>query len=358
MLLCLIQFSAVSERDLLYGNAPEELLIAAAIATGVLLIVWAIRAVAHRKLAQADRTETEIDDFVVEVADRTKVVLLLLPVIYVVTRAIEMPPELRRALEIAATLSFVAQAALWLSGVVDFWIHQYRRRRLETDPAAVTTINVFRIAAVSALWIIAVLFAIDNLGGNIGALIAGLGIGGIAVALATQNILGDLFASLSIVIDKPFVIGDFIIVGESLGTVEHVGLKTTQIRALSGEQLIIGNNDLLKSRIRNFKRMLERRVVFKFGVIYQTPVEKLERIPLLVRAAVEKQTAVRFDRSHLIAFGESSYDFESVYWVLSADYNQYADIHHAICLEIVRAFEAEGIAFAYPTRTLFMKSEE
>ncbi|MEQ8215048.1 MAG: mechanosensitive ion channel family protein, partial [Smithellaceae bacterium] len=202
------------------------------------------------------------------------------------------------------------------------------------------------------------LLILDNLGFNITSLVAGLGIGGVAVALAVQNILGDLFASLSIVIDKPFVVGDFIVIDQLRGTVEHVGLKTTRLRSLSGEQLIFSNNDLLKSRIQNFKRMTERRVVFGFGVTYQTPQDKLPLINGIVREIIEKQEHVNFDRVHFKEFGNSALNFEVVYIVKDQDYNLYMNIQQAINLEMFRRFQEEKIEFAYPTQTLFVQHEE
>jgi small-conductance mechanosensitive channel len=200
--------------------------------------------------------------------------------------------------------------------------------------------------------------ALDNLGVNVTALVAGLGVGGVAVALAVQNILGDLFASLSIVLDKPFVLGDFIIVGELLGAVENIGIKTTRVRSLSGEQLIFSNNDLLNSRIRNFGRMAERRVVFQLGVVYGTPKAKLEQIPAIIRSAIEAQQQTRFDRSHFAGYGDFSLDFENVYYVLDRDYNVYMDIQQAINLEIYGRFAEDGIEFAYPTQTLYLQREQ
>lgn len=207
-----------------------------------------------------------------------------------------------------------------------------------------------------ALWSLVLLLILDNLGLNVSALIASLGIGGIAVALAVQNILGDLFASLSIAIDKPFVIGDFIIVDDLMGTVEHVGLKTSRIRSLGGEQIVFSNNDLLKSRIRNYKRMQERRVVFAIGVTYGTAEKELERIPDIIRQAIEAQPAARFDRTHFKGFGAFSLDFEAVYYVRQADYNVYMDAQQAINLQLVRDFAAKGIDFAFPTQTLHIAS--
>jgi small-conductance mechanosensitive channel len=206
------------------------------------------------------------------------------------------------------------------------------------------------------LYVLVLLMVLDNLGVDVTALVASLGIGGVAVALAVQNILTDLFACLSISIDKPFVLGDFIIVGDLLGTVEHIGLKTTRVRSLSGEQLIFSNNDLLGSRVRNFKRMYERRVVFTFGVVYQTRHEQLRRIPDMVRAIIEARENTRFDRAHFKAYGDSSLDFEVVYYVLVPDYNIYMDIQQAINLDLFERFEKEGIGFAYPTRTVYMQN--
>jgi small-conductance mechanosensitive channel len=196
---------------------------------------------------------------------------------------------------------------------------------------------------------------LDNLGVDITALIAGLGVGGIAVALAVQTVLGDLFASLSIALDKPFVVGDFLIVDDLLGSVEFVGLKTTRLRSLSGEQLVFSNSDLLNSRIRNYGRMYERRTAFDIGVTYQTPREKLKKIPDIIRTAIEKQDDTRFDRSHFKAYGDFSLNYETVYYISGPDYNKYMDIQQAINFEIHAAFEREQIEFAYPTQTIFVE---
>jgi small-conductance mechanosensitive channel len=205
------------------------------------------------------------------------------------------------------------------------------------------------------VWGCIVLLALDNLGVNISTLIAGLGVGGIAVALATQKILGDLFASLSIIMDRPFVVGDFLVLGNEMGTVENIGLKTTRVRSLSGEQLILSNSDLLSSRIRNYGRMFERRIVGSFGVTYDTAFEKIRKIPKMVKTAIEAQEKVRFDRAHFKSHGASSLDFEYVYYVLSPSYNTYMDIQQAINLELHRRFLEEKIEFAYPTQTVYLE---
>jgi small-conductance mechanosensitive channel len=339
-----------------YGNTLLEYLIALIVAAGILLLVALIRWLIRRKLSRARETASPFDDFGLHLARRTKLFLLFFPAVYLGTRALAFPPDLWRILQQAATLSLIAQTALWCAGVIDFWLKRYREQRLETEPEAATTVGAFRVAAIAGVWIVAVLFAIANLGFNITALIAGLGVGGIAVALATQNILADLFSSLSIILDKPFVLGDFIIVGDSMGTVEKIGLKTTRIRALSGEQLIMSNAELTKSRIRNYKRMWQRRIVFKIGVVYQTSAAQLEAIPGMIRGVIEREPSTRLDRVHFASFDDSALTFEIVYYVEVPDYNAYMDRQQSINLGIVRAFESAGIEFAYPTRTLFVNT--
>jgi small-conductance mechanosensitive channel len=216
------------------------------------------------------------------------------------------------------------------------------------------SLKVLSVALRLALWSVIVLLALQNLGVDVTALVATLGVGGVAVALAAQGILGDVFASIFMVIDKPFVLGDFLIVGDFLGSVEDIGMRTTRIRSLSGEQLIFSNNDLLRTRIRNYGRMYERRVVFSLGVTYQTPRTKLEAIPGIIREAIEAQDKTRFDRAHFQKYGDFALVFESVYYVLEPDYTLYMDIQQAINLRVHRRFEEEGIEFAYPTQTLFV----
>ncbi|NQT00098.1 MAG: mechanosensitive ion channel family protein, partial [Candidatus Omnitrophica bacterium] len=204
------------------------------------------------------------------------------------------------------------------------------------------------------IWALAIVFFLDNLGFKISAVIAGLGIGGIAVALAAQAVLGDLFSYFAILFDRPFEIGDFIIMGEYLGTIEHIGIKTTRIRSLSGEQLVFSNTDLTKSRLRNYKRMGKRRVVFKLGVTYQTALKQLQIIPGVIEDIVKGIKETTFDRAHFSSYGDFSLVFEAVYYVMDRDYNKYMDIQQEINFAIKKEFEARGIEFAYPTQTLYV----
>jgi small-conductance mechanosensitive channel len=207
------------------------------------------------------------------------------------------------------------------------------------------------------VWALLFVAVLDNLGFDVTALVTGLGVGGIAIALAVQTILGDVLAAMAIVFDKPFVVGDFIVVDNFAGTVEEIGIKTTRVRSLSGEQLVFGNGELLKSRIRNFKRLHERRNVFTLDVTYDTPTDVVSRIPAILREIVESQQPVRFDRSHFSAYGESALRFETVYYVLDPEYNRHMDIQQAIFLAVLERFRREGIDFAFPTRTIVYKHE-
>jgi len=284
-------------------------------------------------------------------------IFLMLFSIYWGSLWLTLPNAAVSVLEKGIAFILLLQCALLASQGIRFWTRNYRLRKIETDAGAVTTLSSVGFVLRILVWVMVLLIALDNLGVNVNALVASLGIGGIAVALAAQNILGDLFASFSIVFDKPFVIGDFIVVDTFMGTVEHVGLKTTRIRSLSGELLIFSNTDLLKSRIRNFKQMQERRAVFTIGVTYETPPEKLKVIPEMLRGIVMAHESVRFDRAHFKAYGPFSLDFEVVYWIHSPDYTFYMDIQQAINLDIFRRFGQEGIAFAYPTQTVVLKRE-
>lgn len=341
--------------DQLLGEPVRDWVMALVIAAGTLLVLALIKRISiHRLAALAARTETEVDDFLVEVMRRTRWLLVLLPVLYLATLSLDVP-RIRMGLRTAAILAFLLQLALWSLVAINFWVESARRKRLEADAASATMIGAFSFLGKVVLWTVIVLVALDNLGVNVTALIAGLGVGGVAVALALQNILGDLLASLSIVLDKPFVIGDTIQVDTVTGTVESIGLKTTHLRSISGEQIVVSNGDLLRSRIRNFKRMGERRAVLTFGVVYSTPHDKLARVPEIVRGLIDSHEHLRFDRAHLMRLGEAALDFEVVYFVLSSDYLLYMDLQQEILLGLLRRLEEERIELAYPTRTLILE---
>jgi len=341
-----------------YGNTLWAWLLAAVITVVFAMLFQVVRGiVTHRLAAIAQRTKTDVDDAVLLLLRKTKFLFLLILSLYIGLQVTVLPEQASRLLRGVTFIALFLQVGFWGNALISFWISRGAQRRGAEDAARVSAFGVMTFFARLVLWLIIVLLVLDNLGIEITPLIAGLGVGGIAIALATQNILSDVFNSVSILLDKPFEVGDFIILGDYLGTVEYIGVKTTRIRSLSGEQIVFSNSDLINSRVRNYKRMSERRVVFSFGVVYQTPVDKLEAIPQMVREIVESVDQTRFDRAHFQKFGDSSLAFEVVYYVLDRDYNLYMDIQEAINLAVCRRFEKEGIGFAYPTRTLYLQQD-
>ena len=339
-----------------YGNEIQRWLIALGVAVGVLIVLRLVEQILIVRMQRvAEKTHTIIDDVVTGALRKTKLLFLFIVAIFVGSLWLTLDSALRSVLLRTVIIATLIQAGIWVSRGLQIWLEHYRKT--EEDGANRTTMNALSFIGRLILWVTVFLLILDNLGIDVTALVAGMGIGGIAIALAVQNILGDLFASLSIVLDKPFVNGDFIKVGEMAGSVEHIGIKTTRVRSISGEQLVFSNSDLLTSRIHNYGRMYQRRVTFPLGVTYQTPAEKLERIPGLIRAAIEAQDLVRFDRSHFASYGDSALNFETVYYVETSDYTRHMDILQAVNLRIYRAFEEEAIEFAYPTQTLFIEKQ-
>ncbi len=285
---------------------------------------------------------------------RTHPLSLLAASVFLASLFLKLGPggeTLRRVLSAVA----LVQSGAWGSVLIHAVLARWSEKRGE--PGSIPpTLAIAGVLARIAVWTVVLLLALDNLGVRVTALLAGVGIGGIAVALALQNILGDVFASVSILLDRPFEVGDFLVTGDVLGTVERIGLKTTRIRSLSGEQVVVANADLLASRIRNYKRMSERRVVFSLGITYGTPAELVAEVPGLLRAIVDGAAPgrVRFDRAHFQKFGDFALVYEVVYYVLSADYGAYMDIQEAINLGVYRKFAERKIEFAYPTQTIVL----
>lgn len=345
-------------QKLLENNSTEAFAIAAGIATVAFFVFISIRGFINTRLRKlADRTSLGWDDLLVEVFGGTYGWMLFLFAVLIGAQYIEFSDKIETRLGQALMALVFLQIGFWLSSGVAYSLKKKAaRHEANNEGASATAIAVAGFTIRLVLWSIVVILVLDQFGFNVTTLIASLGVGGVAVALAVQNILGDLFASLSIALDKPFVIGDFIIVGDVTGTVEHVGLKTTRIRALSGEQIVVSNGDLLSSRIHNYKRLRERRIVFQFGVLYDTPADLLESIPGMVKSIIESTENTRFDRAHFFSFGASSLDFEVVYYVTSDNYTTYMDAQQRINLAMVRQFGEKDIGFAFPTRTLHLES--
>lgn len=294
--------------------------------------------------------------YVFAVLGQTSRVATMLIAVGLSARWLLVHPYILKAEQVCLVLGVSFQVGRFLIGIIQAFAEEQVQKRDIISPEALSSVGILRILAQGVAWSLVILLALSNLGVDISTLVASLGVGGIAVALAAQNILGDLFASLTIVLDKPFQVGDFVVVGAQRGTIKAIGLKTTRINSLDGEELVLGNNDILNSRIQNFKRMQERRVVFRFGVTYDTPSTQLEQIPEVCRRVMEGLESVRFDRAHFAAFGASSLDFEVVYYVEGNDYLLYMDRQQSINLGLVRELESMDVSFAFPTQTLHVAS--
>ncbi|MCA9934549.1 MAG: mechanosensitive ion channel family protein [Ardenticatenaceae bacterium] len=345
------------QTEFLYNSIQNWLLALLTAAVTIIIFRLLERLLVQQAVKFARRTENYFDDFAVELAKRTQPWFLLIIAAYAGSLLLSFDPNTTRIIGHIVTIALFLQIAVWGNGAISFWVTRYKQERLDEDAGSVTVLSALGLVGKLVLWAVILLLILDNLGVEVTSLIAGLGISGIAVALAVQNILSDLFASLSIVLDKPFVIGDVIVVGDFTGTVERIGLKTTRLRSISGEQLVFSNTDLLTSRIRNYKSMQTRRVVFSLGVLYETPPQKLEQIPTIIQEAVESHEQARFDRAHFKSLDASALTFEVVYNILTPDYQLYMDTQQSINLALVRRFATEGIEFAYPTQTLFVKRE-
>jgi small-conductance mechanosensitive channel len=333
-----------------FGNSVLDYLIALTIILVGVAAIAIAKKIITKKLSRIDSPfivyYLKVDDYVYP--------LIYLLNIYVAINWLTIQGKASTFIHYVFTVSFIFLSIRLFTAVIRTAIHTYLIHQDETGEKLKEVNGIVLILNV-ILWVIGLIFLFDNLGFNVTAVITGLGIGGIAIALAAQTILGDIFNYFVIFFDRPFEVGDFIIVNDVAGTIEYTGLKTTRIKSLAGEQIIFSNTNLTNSRIHNYKRMQDRRVVFKFGVIYEVGKEKLAAIPAMVRTIIEKQENVRFDRAHFFAFGDYSLNFEVVYYVLGSDYTQYMDIQQSINLMIYEEFENKGIAFAYPTYLVNMK---
>ena len=339
------------------GNSLREYLIAFVIVVASLTVMRILRNMIIARLRPvADTTKTQLDDLVANLLQSTRSWFLFGMSFYIGIRSLNLSESADDMVRVFVLFITLLQVATWSNQLINYILHQYTQNAVEDEGNRKNTVAILGIASRVILWAMLLLLALDNLGIEITGLITGLGIGGIAIALAIQNILSDLLAYISIMMDRPFAIDDFIVVDEFTGIVEHIGLKTTRLRSLSGELLIFSNNDLLSSRMRNYKDREQRRVLFSIGVTYDTPADSLASIPVIIKDILETQEHVRFDRAHLKSFGSFSIDFEIVYYVTTADYLTYMDVQQDVNLEIVRAFEKLGVEFAFPTQTVHLNT--
>lgn len=346
--------------EMFLGNTLLQWIGAGAIIPLTLVVLWVFQHVIVTRLRRlADATKTEVDGLVLDFVSDIRWWVVLLLALYLATLPLNLPDVVENTFRTLAITAVLIQVGMWGTQLVAFLLRRYVAGEAEDSVGEGTAYGLLNFVLRTILWSIVVLMVLDNLPGvQITSLIAGLGIGSVAIALAVQEILSDIFASVSIVLDKPFVVGDSIEVGAFSGEVERIGLKTTRVRSVTGEELIFANSDLLESRIRNYRRMRERRVVITIGVAYETPHEKLARIPGMVQTEFEKLDDVRFDRAHLREMTDFALVYEIVYWVLVPDYRTYMDTLEQVNLSLLRRFEEEDINLPYPTQRLLMRQSQ
>jgi small-conductance mechanosensitive channel len=342
-----------------FDNPAWRWMVAGAVALGVLFVLLVLRRMASKQYARLAATpQDEFLEIPLHVASRTAGAFLLIAAVFVGLETLELPDKIARVLVTVFTVASCWQVGLWATTAVLALLDRKQRRTLATDRAAAGSLGIIGFMARLTIWALVLLLTLDNLGIEIKPLLAGLGIGGIAVALAAQNILGDLFASLSITLDRPFVLGDSLQIDDFNGTVEYIGVKSTRLRSLNGELIIIPNSNLVASRVRNNTRATERRVVFTISVSQDTPLAQLQKIPGLIRSLIEAYPDVRFDRSHFAKIAAASFDFEAVYIVRTTDYGRHMDILQEINLKLIESFQKLGIAFAYPVQRLYLEQQQ
>jgi small-conductance mechanosensitive channel len=327
-------------------------------ASSFLAIFWSKKLILSRLIKFSQKTDTKLDDLFTDLLSSIKIFFIFALSLLLSVYFINLSPYIDGIVSNIIFVLFIVQLAITGTRAIRFFIEHYILHKMNEDASNAAIIGIAIFATKFLFYVVLLLLTLNNFGIDVTALIAGLGVGGIAIALAVQNILADLFASFTIILDKPFLVGDFIIVGEHMGTVEKIGIKTTRLKSLSGEQLIFPNGQLLQGQIRNFKRMQERRIVYSIGVTYQTSLEKIKLIPKIISEIIEKQDKARLERTHFKAYGDFSLNFETVYWVEDSDFKVYMDIQENINLAIFERFQKEGIEFAYPTQTIYNNVSE
>lgn len=350
-------FKELLEKSFL-GNTLWDYFVCLIILILGIIIILILKKIVFKRLRNwSKKTETDLDDFLIENLQKKLVPLLYFGIFYLALYGLKLNPAIKKGVHLIGIVLLTFLGVRFLLTVIVYLIENYwiKKEELGSKKQAFRTI----LGVIKAfVWGAALILLLDNFGIKITTLVAGLGIGGIAIALAAQAVLGDLFSAFTIYFDRPFEVGDFIIVGDYLGAVEKIGIKTTRIRALGGEQLVFSNTDLTNSRVRNYKRMEKRRVVFKLGVTYQTTLKQLKEIPPIITKVIKSINDTAFDRAHFSSYGDFSLNFDVVYYVLSSDYAKYMDIQQEINFNIKEEFDKLKIEFAYPTQTLFLEKEQ
>ncbi len=346
-------FKGFLQQTFLHNRILDYLICLSVFLIGIIVIQIFKRFLLKRLRKWAKRTATTIDDFLIRMIEKELLPLFYFGAFYVSIQGLTLNPALEKGINVLGLILLTIFGVRFLLAIIVYGLENYWVKK-EKDVAKKQGIKGILMTVKVIVWGLAIIVLLDNFGIKVSALIAGLGIGGVAIALAAQSILGDLFSYFSIFFDRPFKIGDFIIVGDLLGTVEHIGIKTTRVRSLGGEQLVFSNTDLTNSRVRNYKKMDRRRVVFRLGVTYETGLRELKEIPVVITNIIKGINDTVFDRAHFFSYGDFSLVFEIVYYVIGSDYNKYMDIQQEINLKIKEEFEKHGIEFAYPTQTLYL----
>src|SRR6516162_6929928 len=323
-----------------------------AIALAIFLVTFTVLPLAKRVIGARRRREFPASqayyalDLLGALVEHTNRLFLWGVAVWLASRDLTFPDKIGRVLNVTLVLLLWMQIALWVMTAVRHALGLGRQRAPGQERVRGGSMEVVLAAIGIVIWSLAALLALENLGIHVGPLLAGLGIGGIALALAVQTVLADLLASLAIALDKPFDVGDFLTIDDCQGAVEHIGVKSTRLRSVTGEQIILGNSDLLKARVCNYGRMIERRSLFQLDVHYDTPVAALASVPGAVREIVEATPEVRFDRCHLLRCTPTTLQFEVVFFVNTPDYSVYANAQQSINLRILERFRTLGVIFA------------
>jgi len=348
-------------KDILYyqlgGNSIlDYLIIIGVVVISYLLIKLIEHTVIKRLKAKSESTESKLDDTLIKGIEKYILPLILISIIYIMLIQLHIIGNVRKIIDIAAMILATYFIIQFVSAIISYyievkWLKGEDVTKSNRVKAILPIVNII-------IWTIGIIFLLDNLGLKISAIITGLGIGGIAIALATQTLLKDLFGYLIILLDRPFEVGDFIAVDAFSGTIEKIGIKSTQIRSIDGEMLIFSNSDLTNSRIKNYHKMITRRVLLRFGIVYETPLEKTKQIPQIIEKIVENIEGTRFDRAHFVQYSNYSLNFEVVYYIEDNDYTKYMDIQQEINLKIADKFAENNIQFAYPTQVIYLNKSD
>ena len=334
------------------GSETSEIAVASVVFFTLLIAMLVLRIILKSKIKKlTEKTENKFDDLIVDTLLSVHWIFYIVISLYFSLEYIGIEGIVSSIIKPVIIIGLTYYAAKSVIGVINFYTDKIKHKRVQTSDD-IGIIHFIEKVAKAIVWGFAIILMISNLGYNVTTLVAGLGIGGIAVAFATQNILSDIFSSITIYFDKPFRIGDFIVIGEESGTVEHVGIKSTRIKSLSGEEIVFANKQLTDSKIKNYSKMSKRRISFSIGIEYGTSKEKLEKIPSIIKEIINKQDNITFDRSHFKEFGDFSLNFETVFYVESGSYVEYLNAQQAVNLKIAEEFEKQEISMAFPTQTI------